>query len=182
MDTQIREDILDTLNRLLDEKSPSKITISDVAERCGVSRQTIYYHFSNLDELLEAGLERRQDLFLKKIKRCANVKKILTEMILVTRNQSAMVTNCINDRENVKFDKQVHHINVEILKEIADKKYFSGLSKAEYERMFDFYAYAISGMMRDLRMENEDAEKVAEQLFEIMRYGFKFRTDLLTKN
>ena len=38
---------------LLLEKSIDKITINDITEKCGINRQTFYYHFHDVYELIE---------------------------------------------------------------------------------------------------------------------------------
>ena len=42
-----------SLKKLLAEKPLDKITVTDVAEDCGVNRQTFYYHFKDIFDLLE---------------------------------------------------------------------------------------------------------------------------------
>ena len=39
--------------QLLEEKSLSKITVKDIADACGVNRNTFYYHFDSIPELVE---------------------------------------------------------------------------------------------------------------------------------
>ena len=41
------------LKELVEEKSLNRITIQDIADKCGISRQTFYYHFPNIIDLLE---------------------------------------------------------------------------------------------------------------------------------
>ena len=41
------------LKELVEEKSLNKITIQDIAEKCGINRQTFYYHFPNIIDLVE---------------------------------------------------------------------------------------------------------------------------------
>ena len=51
-----------SLKKLLQTKPLSKITINDIAEDCGVSRMTFYYHFADIYDLVEdvsGGCERR---------------------------------------------------------------------------------------------------------------------------
>lgn len=42
-----------SLKELMEEKPLSKITVKDVAERCGVNRHTFYYHFKDMYDLIE---------------------------------------------------------------------------------------------------------------------------------
>ncbi len=45
--------IAQTLMELLEEKSIEKITVTEIVEKCGVNRQTFYYHFADIYALLE---------------------------------------------------------------------------------------------------------------------------------
>lgn len=38
---------------LLKEKSFSKITVNDIAKKCDINRQTFYYHFQDIQDLVE---------------------------------------------------------------------------------------------------------------------------------
>lgn len=42
-----------SLKKLLSQKTLDKITVGDIAEDCGVNRQTFYYHFKDVYDLLE---------------------------------------------------------------------------------------------------------------------------------
>lgn len=42
-----------SLKLLLLQKPLNKITINDIAEKCGVSRMTFYYHFKDVYDLVE---------------------------------------------------------------------------------------------------------------------------------
>ena len=41
---------------LLLKKSIDKITINDITEKCGINRQTFYYHFHDIYELITTNL------------------------------------------------------------------------------------------------------------------------------
>lgn len=45
--------IADAFGALLDEKPISKITVKDIVDRCGVNRNTFYYHFQDIPDLCE---------------------------------------------------------------------------------------------------------------------------------
>ena len=48
-----KEAIAAALRRLLTQKPLSKITVTDIARECKVSRHTFYYHFRDVRDLLE---------------------------------------------------------------------------------------------------------------------------------
>lgn len=47
--------------QLLEEKPYSKITVKDIVERCQINRNTFYYHFHDIPELLETVIKIEAD-------------------------------------------------------------------------------------------------------------------------
>ena len=45
--------LADALYRILEKKPLDRIRISDLTQECGVNRQTFYYHFHDIYELVE---------------------------------------------------------------------------------------------------------------------------------
>ncbi|MDO4311675.1 MAG: TetR/AcrR family transcriptional regulator C-terminal domain-containing protein [Eubacteriales bacterium] len=52
-----KQAISESLKTLLEKQTIDKITIKEIVAECGVNRQTFYYHFSDIYELLEWALE-----------------------------------------------------------------------------------------------------------------------------
>ena len=52
MNDLTRNAIASTLKSMLNEKPLSRITVSDISERCGISRMTVYYHFRDIYDLV----------------------------------------------------------------------------------------------------------------------------------
>lgn len=48
--------IIDTLWLLLEEKPYSKITVKEIVNCCQINRNTFYYYFHGIPELLETAL------------------------------------------------------------------------------------------------------------------------------
>ena len=55
-----KEIIAKTFTELLDEKPMSKITVKDIVERCGVNRNTFYYHFKDIPDVVEFILKKKR--------------------------------------------------------------------------------------------------------------------------
>ena len=54
------------LRQMMNIKPIDKITVKDIVEICGVNRQTFYYHFDDVDDLLEWVFEDDADRVLPK--------------------------------------------------------------------------------------------------------------------
>lgn len=58
--------IAETFFNLAKGKSIDKITVTDLVERCKISRQTFYYHFKDIMDVLEWGMGETAERTLKR--------------------------------------------------------------------------------------------------------------------
>lgn len=56
-----KEAIVNAFWELLDEKPYNKITVKDIVDRCQINRNTFYYHFHDIPELLESIIKKDAD-------------------------------------------------------------------------------------------------------------------------
>ncbi|MDE0801834.1 MAG: TetR/AcrR family transcriptional regulator [Acidimicrobiales bacterium] len=80
--------ILDAATELLSTYGVKRVTLQDVADEAGVSRQTVYRHFGDRDGLLVAVVERQRDRFLADVvaagDACADVRASIRGLIAET--------------------------------------------------------------------------------------------------
>ena len=57
MSNTTKKALAESLRKLLATKTLDKITVSDIVDDCGVNRQTFYYHFHDIYDLIEWILE-----------------------------------------------------------------------------------------------------------------------------
>lgn len=57
--------IVNAFIQLLSEKPVNKITVKDIVERCGVNRNTFYYHFHDIPDLAEQMMEEKADQLIQ---------------------------------------------------------------------------------------------------------------------
>lgn len=56
-----KDAILDAFGELLAERPLNKITVKDIVDRCGINRNTFYYHFEGIPSLLEETVKSTAD-------------------------------------------------------------------------------------------------------------------------
>ena len=65
MPVDTKEIIIEVSQKLVEERKNSKITVSDIVKRCGITRRTFYYYFCDIYDLFEIVVERElESLFL----------------------------------------------------------------------------------------------------------------------
>ncbi|MCD7954484.1 MAG: TetR/AcrR family transcriptional regulator [Lachnospiraceae bacterium] len=60
-----KELIIQTVFELLNERPFTKITVKDIVERCGINRNTFYYHFRDITDVMEYAFKREMDRIMK---------------------------------------------------------------------------------------------------------------------
>lgn len=59
-----RKAIMQSFLDILGDKPLDKITVSDITAKCGVNRNTFYYHYQDIPALLEEILSDKADEFV----------------------------------------------------------------------------------------------------------------------
>ena len=60
-----RKAIQDSFTKLLERKPLKQITVMDIVNDCGISRNTFYYHFHDIPELVECIIKENADNIIK---------------------------------------------------------------------------------------------------------------------
>ena len=55
--------ISDGLIRLIEKENGSRITVTSLIKACGISRQTFYEHFKDMDDVLRHALAKGEDVW-----------------------------------------------------------------------------------------------------------------------
>ena len=94
-----RKAIMAAFVTLLNEKPLDKITIKDIVEECGINRNTFYYHFQDIPDLIEAIAKEESDLIIEKYARVSSYEECLNiavEFILKNRRATLHIYNSSN--------------------------------------------------------------------------------------
>lgn len=167
--------IIKTFLELVDEKSLDKITIQDIADQCGINRNTFYYHFDDIYSLIETIFSNH----LKKIEQmfedgaswseCSEVAlKFLVE------NRRAIRHIAFSMSRN-QLDSYLFVVFKRIFTEYLLDNFIVDISDEKFDDLILFYTYAVIGCIVHNFIENNNDIDL-EQLLE------EFKTTLLITN
>ncbi len=126
---------------LLEEKPLSKITVKDIVERCGVNRNTFYYHFQDIPYLLEYTLKKEADWIIKNHCELGSAKDCLTlivQFIIDHKNAAQHIYRSLNQEvffhilEDVSFytvTEYIENVTADIPIDAKDKDVLSRFYK-----------------------------------------------------
>lgn len=115
-DAEVRKnEILDAAGTLFSQKGYEKTTISDIIETVGVARGTVYYHFKSKEEIMDALLERYNQILLERAREAASDKtlsplpRLFQTLMEMHRMDASEIHEDIHKPQNALMHQKMEH-------------------------------------------------------------------------
>lgn len=174
-----------SLLRLLNEKPYQQITVKEIVEDCGLNRNTFYYHFHDLNELLETTMDDRVQRIVRAHPTLASVEACFDALVdFVLENRQAIL-HLYHSEQRPMMERYLWHINEYLVKTyLAQLPYYRDLSEAERPVLVDYLKSLFFGITMHW-LENgleADVQTRLQQLFTIRQHAFFQQMALVRKN
>lgn len=145
-----KEILIRTLFELLNEKPLAKITVKDIVERCGVNRNTFYYHFRDISDVVECALLREVDQVFERPVEVDSVLECLEVLVnLIGEKKKAMLhIYCSVQRETFTsaLDKMCQYIVKQYIIHNFEEEI---MEKEDMKALMHFYKCVMTGVILD---------------------------------
>ena len=142
--------IQESFIKQLDRKPIDRITIKDITDDCGISRNTFYYHYSDLPDLVEKMLMNDMEELMLKYPTIDSLEEglnVAAQFVLSNHRAVSHIYNssqrCIYERCLMKVCRKCIASYFEIA---VPKKYIDG---ADREILIDYYKCLCFGIIID---------------------------------
>lgn len=139
-----KNEILDIAAELFAAKGYDTTTISDIIEKAGVARGTVYYHFKSKESVMDALIERTNTELLLGAKKIAEDKSIpvmdrlLQALLSMSLESDAPIIEHMHKPQNALMHQKTHFAMLEgippILTEIAE----DGIKEGIFDTPFPY--------------------------------------------
>ena len=169
-----KQALIASFKKLLETEPFDKITISDITNDCGLSRQTFYYHFRdifdmirwiyNSESLNEIGGRGGYGTWQDKIRELFDYTLNNKSLILGTFN-----SKCRNDLVGYYMDVSIRKIS-----DIVEMKSDGDIAEKDKKFIASVYAYAFLGIMVDWISDEmkESSEEMVDRVYKIVMSNF----------
>lgn len=118
-----KNEILDVANDLFSRKGFDATTISDIIEKVGVARGTVYYHFKSKEDIMDALIERYNTRLLDAAKKVADDKSIpVFERLLQT-----LMALATDNNGNLEENEDMHRPQNALMHQKTQKAMMEGI-------------------------------------------------------
>lgn len=175
MESVTKKRIADALTELMEKKSIDKITVKDVVDHCGITRQTFYYHYQDMFEVLEWIAREKADELLQYSLQAEDTETAVQHFLVGVLKNKLLINQLHNSRRHMQVEEIMFSMVRQYLTGmIKAKDLDKGLNSQDRETMLDFYSYALTGLLFAIcRKKDIDIPSFTKSILHVWEQGLR---------
>ena len=167
MPDRTKREMESSLKRLLLTKPINKITINDIAEDCGISRGTFYYHFQDIYDLAEWTIREEARHVLEGHRSYDTWQQNFLNIFRAVEKNRPLILNVYRHVSREQIEQFLYQAVYQLLRTVV-QECSAGMTVREEDKRFiaDFYKFAFVGLMLNWIQGDmkEDPEAIVTRL------------------
>jgi probable dihydroxyacetone kinase regulator len=180
MSITTKQALAQSLKNLMKKSTLNQITVKDLVLDCGVNRQTFYYHFRDIYDLIEWIYKKEAVESIADFKSYGTWQKGFLIIFEYVGNNIDFCTNCLNSIGREYLDRFLYDATFDLLIGVVNEV-AQGTAVKDREKKFiaDFYCYAFIGIMTQWIREGakENPQDIINDLNLLIEGNIKKVTD-----
>ncbi len=177
--------LVDSLKHMLLQKPLNKITVTDIAEDCGINRMTFYYHFKDIYDLVEWACIQDARRALDNKKTHDTWQEGFLHILYAVRENRPFIMNVYRCVSREQVEKYLNPLADDLVMGVVAEQ-SAGMVVREEDKAFiaQVYGYVFVGVMLDWIRDDmkTEPESLAARLALVLRDDVmmaleRFRTD-----
>lgn len=167
MQGDVKRQIADTLLQLLEKKSLEKITVKELAALCGISRQTFYYHFEDVLDVVDWWTRQGAEKLMQESMNTDDPHRALRLFVDYTNDHRRTLEHLLASRWREQLERRLVQVFTSYLRTMLHRAHPNlAMSPADEAAFLQFYACGISGVLMQQPPRNEaEKELLVNQLY-----------------
>ena len=150
MPNRTKEMLAESLMKLLARRTLDKITIQDIVDDCGYNRQTFYYHFHDIYDLIDWIFAAQTQELIEKCRACGSLDVGVEAVIAYMRENRRLILNILRSVNGEKLlDNLYRSAQSIVLSALENHPGVQELSMEYRELVAEGFKYALAGLLID---------------------------------
>ena len=172
MPENMKNRITDTFLEMVRENGLDRVTVKGLVARCAISRQTFYYHFQDLMEVLEWAIERDERQFLARGPRDCPLDEAVRDFTRRLVSQRELLLRLMHSRRREQVLPLLWRLMRVFLRQLLrESRPDLAMTPAQFNDLLNFQTYGLGGMMLEGIRSGEDADRLAERIYWLLSRG-----------
>ena len=170
MPVNMKNIIADTFAKMVEKENVDKITVKALISECHISRQTFYYHFQDIMEVIEWAVEQATKSTLARGLEAETPEDALSVLITSATENGTLIRRLLDSQKRAQIEKLFVQASRTFLQEfIRNKPQKLSLNYSDMEVALDFWAFGISGLLlKYSEQDHIDAKALACQIYQLL--------------
>ena len=145
-----KEQMAQSLKRLMAKKSLQKITIQEIADDCGINRYTFYYHFKDIYDLVEWSCQEDAAKALAGKKTYETWQQGFEQIFEAVLANKPFIMNVYRSVSREQVENYLYKLTYDLLEGVVEEQ-AAGMCVRPEDKAFiaNVYKYAFVGLMLD---------------------------------
>ncbi len=165
-----------SLKSFMTKKPLNKITVRDVVEDCGLNRQTFYYHFEDIYDLLDWIYKTEAVESISQYRSYTTWTDGFYKIFLYIQNNKDFCYNTLNSLGRNHLDYYLYSVTNDLIMGVVNEvSQNMNVKQKHKEFIANFYTQAFTGLVIQWMKEGmkEDPKIIIEELNELIEGNFK---------
>ena len=162
-----------SLKNLLLKKPLDKITIQDIADDCGISRMTFYYHFKDIMDVLEWSVQQAMQQLTEMSLKEKDMQSVLRVFVSFTVEHFPMLKKLMESQRRAQIEQiMIDGVGVYMRSVARGKNRDVPVNHSDGEVLLRYSACGLVGVLLAYGGKADlDQERLARQLTQILSKG-----------
>ena len=171
-----KEAFAESLKKMLERKTLDHITVKDVVEDCGVSRQAFYYHFKDIYDLVEWIFMEQASTALANDHDIDTWQEGYYRVLKSMRDNKNLVINSYRSISREYLEAFMYKVLYQVIYPVVEEQDVGmNVEKRHKEFIAHFYSLAVGAMGLDWVRTGmkEDPKEIVDQVATLVKGDFK---------
>lgn len=150
-----KDKIADTLERLLEHQSFDKITIKLLVTECGISRQSFYYYFKDILDVIEWLAHQKTQELLKKSMEAGSYEEGILIFINFAFKNHCFIMRLLDSKHRGFIERIIVSSLRSFLEDAPAEKELISINYRDMDAILNFCAYGLTGLLLESAGEKQ---------------------------
>lgn len=159
--------ISNSIKEIMKNKPLQKISVAEIVKKCGINRQTFYYHFKDKYDLVDWIYYNEVVSSIIQDKTFYQWSSVVLEVLKTMKREQYFYTNALSVTGQNAFQEYFFAVTKDLLSEFIDQLFENNkIEKEDKNFIAEFYAHGLVGVVVQWARKgmNEEPEKIVQRL------------------
>ena len=163
--------ISDAFLELSKGKSIDKITVKDIVETCHITRQTFYYHFQDITDVIEWSLQQRMEEISRESFQAESMQDAIRILVSTVVEYSKIINRLMSSQKRDQTERLLVSTIRSYIEELIDKNgLYLDVRRSDMEMVLSFYSYGVVGVLLKIchNPKNVNSDMISRQVYQLI--------------